>query len=98
MDNRITIKEFLRVFDYIRSSGEQLENKYQFGEQLENKYQFGEMFAWHDYDGYTCWLSYRDVTVTLMFHGSLKIEYDKAPNYEGFINRCLAMLETELSP
>ncbi|OBT02633.1 hypothetical protein A9259_06995 [Vibrio cyclitrophicus] len=88
MDNRITIKEFLRVFDYIRSSGE----------QLENKYQFGEMFAWHDYDGYTCWLSYRGVTVTLMFHGSLKIEYDKAPNYEGFINRCLAMLETEFSP
>ncbi|MDH5915683.1 DUF3081 domain-containing protein [Vibrio splendidus] len=82
MDNRITIIEFLRVFDCIRSSGEQL----------------GEMVAWHDYDGYTCWLSYRDVTVTLMFHGSLRIEYDKASNYEDFINRCLAMLETEPSP
>ncbi|MGF1848624.1 DUF3081 domain-containing protein [Vibrio lentus] len=88
MDNRITIIEFLRVFDCIRSSGE----------QLDNKYQLGEMVAWHDYDGYTCWLSYRDVTVTLMFHGSLKIEYDKASNYEDFINRCLATLEAEPSP
>ncbi|SBS63378.1 DUF3081 domain-containing protein [Vibrio atlanticus] len=88
MDSRITIKEFLRVFDYLRSTGE----------QLDNKYQLGEMFAWHDYDGYNCWLSYRDVTITLMFHGSLKIEYDKASNYEDFINRCLTMLATEPSP
>ncbi|MEZ8041799.1 DUF3081 domain-containing protein [Vibrio sp. 10N.237.312.C02] len=88
MDSRITIKEFLRVFDYLRSTGE----------QLDNKYQLGEMFAWHDYDGYTCWLSYRDVTVTLMFHGSLKIEYDKTSNYEDFINHCLTMLATEPSP
>ncbi|CAH7457831.1 hypothetical protein VCHA54P486_40003 [Vibrio chagasii] len=43
MDNRITIIEFLRVFEFIRSSGE----------QLNNKYQVGEMIAWHDYDGYT---------------------------------------------
>ncbi|MEZ8855792.1 DUF3081 domain-containing protein [Vibrio atlanticus] len=88
MVSRITIKEFLRVFDYLRSTGE----------QLDNKYQLGEMFAWHDYDGYTCWLSYRDVTVTLMFHGSLKIEYDKTSNYEDFINHCLTMLATEPSP
>jgi len=27
----------------------------------------------------------------------LKIEYDKASNYEDFIKRCLAMLETEPS-
>lgn len=82
MDNKITTKEFLRVFDYIRSSGK----------QLDNQYQLGEISARHDYDGYTCWLNYKDVTVTLMFHGSLKIEYDKASNYEDFINHCLAIL------
>ncbi|KAB0482174.1 DUF3081 family protein [Vibrio chagasii] len=87
MDNRITIIEFLRVFDFIRSSGE----------QLNNKYQVGEMIAWHDYDGYTCWLSYKDVTVTLMFHGSLKIEYDNASNYSEFIDNCLGILATEPS-
>ncbi|PQJ64067.1 hypothetical protein BTO10_04550 [Vibrio chagasii] len=87
MDNRITIIEFLRVFEFIRSSGE----------QLNNKYQVGEMIAWHDYDGYTCWLSYKDVTVTLMFHGSLKIEYDNALNYSEFIDHCLGILATEPS-
>ncbi|MEC7939926.1 MAG: DUF3081 domain-containing protein [Pseudomonadota bacterium] len=87
MDNRITIIEFLRVFEFIRSSGE----------QLNNKYQVGEMIAWHDYDGYTCWLSYKDVTVTLMFHGSLKIEYDNASNYAEFINRCMRVLAMEPS-
>ncbi|UPR35973.1 DUF3081 domain-containing protein [Vibrio cyclitrophicus] len=88
MDNRITILEFLRVFDCIRSSGK----------QLDSKYQLGEIAAWHDYDGYTCWLSFKDVTVTLMFHGSLKIEYDNAVNYSEFIEYCLDMLATEPSP
>ncbi|NOH95786.1 DUF3081 domain-containing protein [Vibrio sp. 99-70-13A1] len=84
MDTRLTIKEFLRVFDCIRTSGE----------QLDNKYLLGEVYAWHDYDGYTCWLSYKDVTVTLMFHGSLKIEYGKPANYSDFINHCSTMITT----
>ena len=81
MESRLTIKEFLRVFDSIRSKGD----------RLDHKYQLGEMIAWHDYDGYTCWLGYKDVTVTLMFHGSLKIEYDSSTNYADFIERCLAL-------
>lgn len=81
MDNRLTIKEFLRVFDCLRSKGV----------RQDHKYQLGEMYAWHDYDGYTCWLGFRDVTVTLMFHGSLKIEYTKASNYADFIGQCLAL-------
>ena len=83
---------------YVEFIGYELTQNPNGGYLLDNKYQLGEMFAWHDYDGYTCWLSYRDVTVTLMFHGSLKIEYDKASNYEDFINHCLAMLATEPSP
>ncbi|MDO6544027.1 DUF3081 domain-containing protein [Photobacterium sanguinicancri] len=83
MDNRLTIREFLRVFDCIRSNGD----------KLEHKYQWGEIDAWHDYDGYTCWLRYKDVTVTLMFHGSLKVEYDKASNYSDFIEQCLSLTD-----
>ncbi len=82
MDNRLTTKEFLRVFDCIRSTGD----------RLDNKYLLGEVYAWHDYDGYTCWLGYRDVTVTLMFHGSLKIEFEKSSNYSDFTKQCLAMI------
>ncbi|KJF80966.1 DUF3081 domain-containing protein [Photobacterium angustum] len=84
MERKLTIKEFLRVFDYIRSTGE----------QLNNRYKLGDIYAWHDYDGYTCWLNYRDVTVTLMFHGSLNVEYDKLANYSDFTHQCLAMLAT----
>ncbi len=87
MDNRLTIKEFLRVFDCVRSSGK----------LLDNRYVLDEISAWHDYDGYTCWLGYKDVTVTLMFHGSLKIEFDKSSNYSDFTNQCLAMITTNHS-
>ncbi|WP_300179643.1 DUF3081 domain-containing protein [uncultured Aliivibrio sp.] len=82
MESRLTTKEFLRVFDCIRSNGD----------RFDNKYLFGEIYAWHDYDGDTCWLGYKDVTVTLMFHGSLKIEFDKSSNYSDFTNQCLAMI------
>lgn len=85
MDSRLTIKEFLRVFDHIRS----------LGDRLDNQYQLGEICAWHDYDGYTCWLSYKDVTVTLMFHGSLKIEYDHSSSYFDFNKQCLAMISSK---
>lgn len=81
MENRLTTQDFLRVFDCIRSNGD----------RLDHRYQLGELLAWHDYDGYTCWLGYKDVTITLMFHGSLKIEYDKASSYSEFAQQCLAL-------
>jgi len=81
MDNRLTIREFLRVFDKVRSNGD----------KLEHKYQLGELFAWHDYDGYTCWLGFKDVKVTLMFHGALNIRYTDSSNYSDFIEQCLAL-------
>ncbi|GEM80386.1 DUF3081 domain-containing protein [Vibrio superstes] len=81
MDNRLSVKDFLKVFDCIRSTGT----------KHDDQYRLAGLCAWHDYDGYTCWLGFKDVTVTLMFHGSLKIEYDKASSYAEFLNRCLAL-------
>lgn len=81
MDNRLTTKEFLRVFDYICSHGD----------KMDNQYKLGEIQASHDYDGYTCWLTFKDVTVTLMFHSSLKIEYGETSNYADFIGQCLSL-------
>ncbi|MEZ8094032.1 DUF3081 domain-containing protein [Photobacterium swingsii] len=87
MNNRLTIREFLKVFDCIRTNGD----------KQDHKYHLGEINAWHDYDGYTCWLGYKDVTVTLMFHSSLKIEYDKASNYSDFIQQCLSLTHNNTS-
>lgn len=81
MENRLTIKQFLRAFDCVCSSGE----------KQGHKYQLNGVCAWHDFEGYTCWLSYEDVIVTLMFHGSLKIDYDNQANYSEFLNRCLVL-------
>lgn len=81
MESRLTIKQFLRAFDSVCSSGE----------KFEHKYHLNGLDAWHDFDGYTCWLGYEDVTVTLMFHGSLKIEYDNQANYSEFLKRCLVL-------
>ena len=87
MDDRLTTKVFLRVFDCIRCQGN----------RSEEKYQLGQLYAWHDYDGYTCWISYKDVTVTLMFHGSLNIEYSNNANYADFINQCLTLTDSKPS-
>lgn len=82
MDSRLTTKDFLRVFDCVCASGD----------RMDNQYRLGEMYASHDYDGYTCWLNFRDITVTLMFHGSLKIKFDKPSNYSDFIKQCSAII------
>ncbi|PML04609.1 hypothetical protein BCT86_02610 [Vibrio breoganii] len=81
MDNRLSVMDFLKVFDCVRSTGT----------KQDHQYVLADMCAWHDYDGYTCWLGFKDVTVTLMFHGSLKIEYDKPSSYAEFLNRCLTL-------
>ncbi|WP_026971362.1 DUF3081 domain-containing protein [Aliagarivorans marinus] len=85
MDSRLTIRDFLRVFDLVSSNGT----------KQQSKYQLDGLSAWHDFDGYTCWLGYKDVTVTLMFHGSLKIEYDKPSSYNELVERCLALTASE---
>lgn len=87
MDDRLTTNVFLRVFDRIRCQDE----------SSEEKYPLGKLYAWHDYDGYTCWISYKDVTVTLMFHGSLNIEYSNNANYADFINQCLTLTDSKPS-
>ncbi|RLV59020.1 DUF3081 family protein [Parashewanella curva] len=37
------------------------------------------MRAWYDFDGYTCYLQYNQLIMTLQFHGKYRLEY---PNKE----------------
>lgn len=85
MDKDINIKDFLSVFERVRNQGE----------KINNEYKLGEIIASHDYDGYTCWLNYRDVTVTLMFHSGLKIKKKNKTNYSDFIKECLLLIKTK---
>ncbi|ABM04252.1 conserved hypothetical protein [Psychromonas ingrahamii 37] len=54
------------------------------GHKTESVYELSGIRASYDFDGYTCWLAYRDLTVTLMFHGSYDFEYQHKETLEFF--------------
>jgi len=41
-------------------------------------YALSDISASQDFDGYTCWLAYKDLTITLLFHGSYYFDYQQA--------------------
>lgn len=65
MHNSIDLKTCLRVFN-------ETINK---GERCGDYYEYHDFKAWSDFDGYTCFLQYNRVTITLMFHGKYEIDY-----------------------
>lgn len=75
--NYLVTKDFLQIFDAVSSRGE----------RIDGAYEASGIRARHDFDGYTCWLEYKDLTVTLGFHGKLMVEYDKADSWTEFYNQ-----------
>lgn len=65
MKNSIDIKRCLLVFDKVLTSGT----------QKDGRYQYQGFEAWTDFDGYTCYLSFNDVVVTLMFHSKYDVQF-----------------------
>jgi hypothetical protein len=66
MNNRdIKLRDFLQIYDSITSEGI----------KVDGVYEYLGMSAWHDFDGYTCWIGYKDLTITLLFHGRFDIDY-----------------------
>ena len=59
------LSHYLYVFNHVISQGE----------KRESVFYDGELSAWHDFDGYTCWIAYKDLTITLLFHGRFDIDY-----------------------
>jgi hypothetical protein len=55
------------------------------GEKQSDKYVLGELSAWHDFDGYTCFLGYKELTMSLYFHGKFSYDYEKETTREEFI-------------
>jgi hypothetical protein len=66
MNNReVKLRDFLQIYDSITSEGI----------KLDGVYEYLGIRAWHDFDGYTCWIGYKDLTITLLFHGRFDIDY-----------------------
>ncbi|QBY04808.1 DUF3081 domain-containing protein [Thalassotalea sp. HSM 43] len=77
MENLIDNKLALTAFERIT----------RLGEKTDTGYQFQGVSAWQDYDGYTCFLGYNDVTMTLMFHGKYDIEYSTSDSLKQFMKK-----------
>jgi hypothetical protein len=66
MNNReIQLRDFLQIYDAISTNGV----------KVDGVYEYLDIKAWHDFDGYTCWISYKDLTITLLFHGRFEMDY-----------------------
>ena len=53
----MNMSRYLYVFNYVLSNGT----------KRQGKYHFGELSAWHDFDGYTCYIGYKDLTMSFTF-------------------------------
>jgi len=59
------MRNILETFEVVTSKGD----------KKDSVYQLSDLRAWHDYDGYVCWLAYKDLTITLLFHGKYQFDY-----------------------
>jgi hypothetical protein len=75
--DRIKKQNLLQIFNLITTKG----NK------KDGVYTLSGITASQDFDGYTCWLDYKDLTITLLFHGSYDFDYQKDNTLEIFFNK-----------
>jgi len=80
--NRLKKQNMLQVYNLITTKG----NK------LNGVYEFCGIRASHDFDGYTCWLSYKDLTISLLFHGSYDFDYQDKTTLELFFKKVSRLL------
>ena len=68
------IHRYLSLFDYLISHGA----------KTDGKYKINGLTAWHDLDGYTCFIGYKDLMMTLYFHNKFSIEYEDSKTLKHF--------------
>lgn len=61
------LHKYLTLFNQTISQGQK---------QNDGKYQLDKISAWHDHDGYTCYLGYKDLVMTLYFHSKYAYDYE----------------------
>lgn len=75
--NKLEKRNLLKVFNLVTNKG----NK------VDGAYEFSDIKASHDFDGYTCWLSYKDLTITLLFHGPYGFDYKDKETVDVFFKK-----------
>ena len=70
----MNISRYLYVFNYVLANGT----------KRQGKFHFGELSAWHDFDGYSCYIGYKDLTMGLYFHSRFDFDYQKKATLKDF--------------
>lgn len=71
------LTDFLHVFNLITSQGD----------KNANGYEYLGIQAAHDFDGYTCYLTYKDLTLTLLFHGRYTFDFEAEDTMATFMKK-----------
>jgi len=82
INNTLTNRDFLSLFNLILSKGI----------KIESTYELSGIQAWSDFDGYTCWLSYKDLTITLLFHSKFDVDFEKKETFEEFYKKANSLI------
>jgi hypothetical protein len=70
----MNLSNYLDLFNQILSRGD----------NCDGKFYFDEFSAWHDFDGYTCYIKYKDLTMTISFHSQFSFEYQENTTLSDF--------------
>ena len=81
-NNLLKYRDYLRLFDLISSKGV----------KSGSEYELSGIRAQHDFDGYTCWLAYKDLTITLLFHGKFDVEFENKDTFDEFYKKANSLI------
>lgn len=70
-------RNYLQAFNIILTAGD----------KVDEGFEFQGIRAFHDFDGYTCWLKYRDLTLTLKFHNDYHLDFTHKETLNHFIKK-----------
>lgn len=82
-------RDFLQIFELVLKEGEKQYFNSPAGDNnghlaKQSFFSLDGLKAWHDTDGYTCWLSFKDLTVTLLFHGKIALDFKRSETFDEF--------------
>ncbi|REL34576.1 DUF3081 family protein [Thalassotalea euphylliae] len=83
MHNELDVKYCLSVFNKVLSDGE----------VLEGKRHWQGLSAWADFDGYTCYLQFNQVVVTLLFHGKYDVSKPNEEAWQQFLKKIKSLAD-----
>jgi hypothetical protein len=81
--NKLKKRDLLQAFDLVTTKGI----------KTDGVYELSGVKASQDFDGYTCWLSFKDLTVTLLFHGAFDMNYEDEDTQKAFFKKISNMLD-----